>query len=80
MNSICRFKGLPTYQSADAFIQLITPKRTLAGLSSPKYVSKQKEIIGNNQNKIRYAQKTYESGTNLGISQTIKCNLILYYF
>jgi len=44
MNSLCRLKGLPSYQNADVLIQLAAPKRSLAGLSHSKFSYNHQEL------------------------------------
>lgn len=63
MNSIChRFKGLAHCQNAEALYQLVAPKRALSSIFYPQKV---------------HSTNLCQSGLNLKISQSTKCNIFL---
>lgn len=66
MNSIChRFKGLAHCQNAEALYQLVAPKRALSGICYPSVSQKV------------HSTNLFQSGLNLKISQSTKCNIFL---
>lgn len=66
MNSLCRLKGIPSFQNADVLIQLVAPKRSLTGLS--QFSLGHQELIAKKSNKLN------SNGHSLNISNNSELN------